>query len=77
MLLYLTVMAIFPPQCIVIDFFFFFFSFSLYGCNHGLGKFQAQGQIRAAADSLHYSPHNSRSELHLQTMVQLTAMLDT
>ena len=40
------------------------------------GSSQARGYIRAAAASLRHSHSNTRSELHLWPMLQLTAMPD-
>ena len=37
---------------------------------------QAKGQIRGIAASLHHSPGNTISELHLRPTPQLMAMLD-
>ena len=40
------------------------------------GDFQARGQIEAVAASLHHSHSNMGSELHLQPIPQLTAVLN-
>ena len=40
------------------------------------GSSKVRGQIRAAAVSLHHSHSNVGSELHLQSVPQLTAMPD-
>ena len=40
------------------------------------GRFQARGQIRATAASLHHGHSNTGSEPHLRPMPQLTAMPD-
>ena len=40
------------------------------------GSSQARGQIGAIAASLHHSCSKARSELHLQSTLQLMAMLD-
>ena len=49
---------------------FFFLGLLLHGC------FQTRGRIGAAAASLHYSHSNTRSKLHLQPTLQLTATPD-
>ena len=54
----------------------FLFLFSLKATGAAYGSSQARGQIGAAAASLHHSHSNTRSELHLQPMPQLTATPD-
>ena len=50
--------------------------FFLFGASPvAYGSFQARGQLGTTAASLHHSHSNTRSELHLQPMLQLVAML--
>ena len=56
--------------------FFFFFFFFLRATYAPYGCFQAKNRIRATAAGLHHSHRNTRSELCLWLISQLTAMLD-
>lgn len=58
----------------LVFYFFFFLAFQVTPAAYG-GS-QPRGLIRAVAASLCHSHSNARSELHLQTAPQLTAMLD-
>ena len=55
---------------------FFFFNTLLRTAPVAYGIFQARGQIRAAAASLHHSHSNARSEPHLRPTPPLTATPD-
>ena len=55
----------------------FFFLFCLFRASPtAYGGFQARGQIRATATSLHHSYSNARFKPHLQPTPQLMALLD-
>ena len=56
------------------DFFVFFFFFRASLTAHG--SFQARGQIRTTAVSLHHSHSNMESKLHLRPTPQLRATPD-
>ena len=53
-----------------------FFCFLFRAVRAAYGSSQARGQIGAAAASLHHSHSNARSEPHLSSTTQLTAMPD-
>ena len=55
---------------------FFFFLLLYRAVLMAQGDSQARGLIGATATGLHYSHSNARSELHLQTIPQLTVTPD-
>ena len=58
------------------SFFFFFFVFLFRAASEAYGSPQGRSQIGAAAVVLYHSHSNARTQLHLQPVLHLAAILD-